>query len=91
MQYQVLNVQRFNFTGDDGRPVSSVKVTFLSDRVDSDTSKGNEVMSFSGDLALWDKFTVVPGLYSFDLELRSGKGGKATARLKDANHLPSPK
>ena len=91
MQYQVLNVQRFNFTGDDGRPISTLKVTFLSDRIDSENSKGHEVMSFSGDVALWDRFKIVPGQYVFDLDLRSGKGGKATVRLRDAEYVPATK
>lgn len=84
-KYQVLHVSRYDFKdAETNKQITGCKVTVLGDTDTSPNSRGRQVLKFSAPIAIWDRFSNVPGEYELDLVPRMN-GNSVKLELKDAS------
>lgn len=73
----VLGVRRIDFTGDDGRRVQMVKVSYVGSPESSEDVRGCLPMTVtSRNMDLFDVFRSVPGHYELNFEMRPDSKGR---------------
>lgn len=78
---------RFDFKGEDGRPVRGCKLVYLLDAIKEEDQVGAKALEISAPYELFETLKVVPGYYELKFEARPQRGGRPVAVLVGADYV----